>query len=463
MGRGRGPADVMLPPIEKALANEVRQKSSKTTSTSLPPIPLAFAEGDVSSRHRNQPSARLRSTAEAHSPEAASPSPQPPPQPPKGRARPHPYLMDASLKGFCWRTSFEKIRPSAAIADKVYYAPVVPGVPPPRKGRRPRRQNGGMLPLQTYTLQRPAVPNPMAPRGKVLSALRTALAAEGLDEEVAGRVIGAVDEVMQEAEEEPSKPLQEPSSEVEEPSPRTTKPAVEDDVAQEEPPQQPFAKTETVTEVVVEPSTRPPSDAFLAALEDAPAGEFAECFMEALTAQATAAPQPASPSEAAPEKPGAALDAVKQRMEARLLQASEDGTLPEAEPAEEPGADLDEVRLRIETRLLEAVDNGSLQADVMQVEEKEEAVLTVAAVEAALDDDIFDSADAVWTTEMISDDEFEAVDDVAQEVLTSVISFAFEPEEEKDEQVGEAMHCLAGGSQLEFRASANMWVRRGAA
>ncbi|CAJ1460932.1 unnamed protein product [Effrenium voratum] len=99
--------------------------------------------------------------------------------------RPSGAMLDASLKGFCWRVSEEKIQPSAEIADKVYFAPVVPGV----LRKRPRRQ---LQPLAHDVAKEL--------RGKVLGALETALAAEQLPEATKRRVLGSVQRVLDPAD-----------------------------------------------------------------------------------------------------------------------------------------------------------------------------------------------------------------------------------------------------------------------
>ncbi|CAK9080567.1 unnamed protein product [Durusdinium trenchii] len=95
--------------------------------------------------------------------------------------------LNASLKGFAWRVSEEKIRPSADMADKVYYAPVVPGIPTQRK--RPRRPKT-LEPLPLGTIAHV--------RKKVLSALSSALRTEELPEDLSYRVLGTVENALEE-------------------------------------------------------------------------------------------------------------------------------------------------------------------------------------------------------------------------------------------------------------------------
>lgn len=194
--------------------------------------------------------------------------------------------LNASLKGFAWRVSEEKIRPSADMADKVYYAPVVPGIPTQRK--RPRRPKT-LEPLPLGTIAHV--------RKKVLSALSSALRTEELPEDLSYRVLGTVENALEE--------LDLPGQEVEfSPKPIQTlqfvqrpevqPPAIEE--VREEPEKQEDHAPQTEVEAAA--STRPPSSAFLAALEEAPLGDFAECFVEAVTGVAIRGePAPALPDD----------------------------------------------------------------------------------------------------------------------------------------------------------------------
>ncbi|CAE7423659.1 unnamed protein product [Symbiodinium natans] len=450
MVRGRGHAEFILPPIEKATmtSTDPRHKASKASLPPIPSMPSTFTEADSSERQRSARPARFRPAADFRNGEAAetAPPPQPPPQQLKGRARPHPYLLDASLKGFCWRTSFEKIRPSAEKADKVYFAPVVPGVPCPRKGRRPRRQNGGLLPLPTYTVQPPisAPASPSAPRQKVLSKLHTVLALEGLPEDVARRVIDAVEEVFdeQEAEQElrPAPKVYEFCNDA--------SPTTEDE--------SPSAPTEV------------------------PIGELSDSFIEAAMDQATVsneapepeapepeAPEPKAPEPKAPEpkapEPKAPepkveeirvvpntdeLDEARSRMNACLRAAVE------AERAEEAVAQqdaaVDEAHLRTEAN--PAAEDGALQ----------EAAPSLAAAETHVPESEEPEDSEI---ELASDDEFEVIDMMAAEVLTSVFSRAVgaeaEPEPCRQKAPGEqGGRSAVTEGKLEFNATTNKWVRR---
>ncbi|CAE7744401.1 unnamed protein product [Symbiodinium microadriaticum] len=420
MGRGH-PGDFLLPPIDKAAMTSPEPRQKATKPSSVPPLPSVssgFVE-DSSERQRSARPARFRPAATDLRNEDSAPSPQPPPHPPKGRAPRHPYLLDASLKGFCWRTSFEKIRPSAEKADKVYFAPVVPGVPCPRKGRRPRRQNGGMLPLQTYTIQPPLrAPASSVPREKVLSTLRTALAAEGLPEDAASRVIDAVDEAF---EEEAVELIPKPASKVDD-SFNHTPQATEDE--------SPSAPTEA-----------PP-------VED-PVSELEAPVEPELSAQPEVHEEPAEAQLASETADGGILDEARCRMDSRLREALEAESIEAAAEREAASA---EARLRMEAKLLTALEDGTLQ----------EAVPSTAAA-----DEVEPAEDAAWDVDFMSDDEVEVVEDVADEVLTSVFSFAVgkddsEPHLKVQGSPERHDHGKLVEGKLEFNASTNKWVRRGA-
>jgi len=271
-----------------------------------------------------------------------------------------------------------------------------------------------MLPLQTYTIQPPA-PASSVPRAKVLSTLRTALAAEGLPEDAASRVLDAVDEAF---EEEAVELMLKPASKVdnsfndtpqvtedESPSALTEAPPVEDPVELEAP---------------VEPELSAKPEA-----QEEPA--------EARVASDTA-------------EDGGALDEARCRMDARLRDALEAESI---EAAAEREAASHEARLRIEAKLLTALEDGTLQ----------EALPSTAAA------DVEPAEDAAWDVDFMSDDEVEVVEDVADEVLTSVFSFAVgkddsEPPFKVQGSQERHDHGKVVAGKLEFNASTNKWVRR---
>jgi len=111
--------------------------------------------------------------------------------------------FSTSFRGSAGFTDQEKLKPkpSASSAEKVYAAPVVPGMPSNRlRSRRPRRQNGGMLPQLTRPLLRhlpkEATEAREALREKVLETLENVLIAETLPVDVQTRVLQAVDQVF---------------------------------------------------------------------------------------------------------------------------------------------------------------------------------------------------------------------------------------------------------------------------
>lgn len=175
MGRGVAPPPPALPPLE-----EPRQWMPKTVPET----------GELQADRRlKRPAARYFPAEEGSAVTYLSRPAVPKP----AVTRP----LNASLKGFGWRVSEERIRPSADIADKVYYAPVVPGIPTQRK--RPRR------PKVLEPLMVPPMVSIAKLRNKVMGALDSALRSERLPQDMRYRLLGTVEQVMDdEIEEVPS-------------------------------------------------------------------------------------------------------------------------------------------------------------------------------------------------------------------------------------------------------------------
>eukprot|EP00435_Cladocopium_sp_Y103_P043486 s2614_g12.t1 len=183
MGRALAPPPPALPPLEDVPARQM----PKT-------MPSSPSQGDV--KRLKRPGARYFPAEET-----TLVYPSRPAVPKPTVARP----LNENMKGFGWRVTEERIRPSADLADKVYFAPVVPGLPPQRK--RPRR---------------PRILEPLAPsmasvaqlRNKVMGALDSALRSERVPQDMRYRLLGTVEQVMDSEmdvpELEPQPPVKKP-------------------------------------------------------------------------------------------------------------------------------------------------------------------------------------------------------------------------------------------------------------
>eukprot|EP00438_Fugacium_kawagutii_P032005 Skav201739 [mRNA] locus=scaffold2498:181055:189928:+ [translate_table: standard] len=127
---GRGPPPPSLPSVVSGLA-PIEGSAARTPRTPRQMAPLSpRGEAEAPMRRLKRPVARYFPAEEAE--RVTLPSRPTVPKP----AAPRP--LNSSLKGFCWRVTEERIQPSADLADKVYFAPVVPGIPVKKRPRRPR-------------------------------------------------------------------------------------------------------------------------------------------------------------------------------------------------------------------------------------------------------------------------------------------------------------------------------------
>jgi len=110
--------------------------------------------------------------------------------------------LGSSVYGPSWRQKQAKTKPSRHVAASAYSTPVVPGIPVPgrQRSRKPRRPNGGMLPMAAIAQAARAewiIPEePEALREKVLDAIGDALTHEELREDSQKRVMEHVDSAM---------------------------------------------------------------------------------------------------------------------------------------------------------------------------------------------------------------------------------------------------------------------------
>lgn len=177
--------------------------------------------------------------------------------------------LNGSMKGF-GRVPEDRIRPSADLADKVYFAPVVPGLPQRKRPRRPRI----LEPLA------PSMASVAQLRNKVMGALDSALRSERVPQDMRYRLLGTVEQVMDGEMEVPD------LEELPTPSPRTQAiQMVQDKVKIKlaptvEPVEAAVQTPARSQEAEAAASTRPPSSVVQAPLDDAESAEVPEAIDE---------------------------------------------------------------------------------------------------------------------------------------------------------------------------------------
>jgi len=173
------------------------------------------------------------------------------------------------MKGFGWRVTEDRIRPSADLADKVYFAPVVPGLPQRKRPRRPRI----LEPLA------PSMASVAQLRNKVMGALDSALRSERVPQDMRYRLLGTVEQVMDsemdvpELEELPMPPRTQAIQMVQDKVKIKLAPTVE-------PVEAAVQRPARSQEAEAAASTRPPSSVVQAPLDDLESAEVPDAIDE---------------------------------------------------------------------------------------------------------------------------------------------------------------------------------------
>lgn len=177
--------------------------------------------------------------------------------------------LNGSMKGFGWRVTEDRIRPSADLADKVYFAPVVPGLPQRKRPRRPRI----LEPLA------PSMASVAQLRNKVMGALDSALRSERVPQDMRYRLLGTVEQVMDsemdvpELEELPMPPRTQAIQMVQDKVKIKLAPTVE-------PVEAAVQRPARSQEAEAAASTRPPSSVVQAPLDDLESAEVPDAIDE---------------------------------------------------------------------------------------------------------------------------------------------------------------------------------------